>query len=106
MRAFLFGLVLSGLIAAPALACGPAVKGAAAPTPPIVAELDDHVAKAKLSEADLVKVKELRAKIETLVAAKDIVQAHKTQEEAMGILGYKKALMRCGPGSYSWIKVG
>jgi hypothetical protein len=81
MRAFLFGLALSGLVAAPALACGPAVKGV---VPPIVAELDDHLAS----------------------AAKNIVEAFKVQEEAMGILGYRKALMRCGPGSYAWMKVG
>lgn len=105
MRAFLFGLALSGLLAAPALACGSAVKGAAV-TPPIVAELDDHLANAQLSETDLAKVRDLRTKMETLVAEKKIAQAQKTQEEAMGILGYRKALMRCGPGSYSWIKVG
>jgi hypothetical protein len=105
MRSLVLGLALCGLIAAPAMACGPAAKGEAA-TPRIVAEVDDHLANAKLSEADLAQVRDLRAKIETLVAAKNIVQAHKAQEEAMGILGYKKALMRCGPGSYSWIKVG
>ena len=105
MRAFLFGLALSGLVAAPALACGPAVKGAAR-TPPIVAELDDHLTDAKLSDADLAKVKDLRAKVETLVAEKKIAQATKTQEEAMRIFGYKKAYMRCGPGSYAWMKVG
>jgi hypothetical protein len=105
MRAFLFGLVLSGLIAAPALACGPAVKGAA-PTPSFVAELDDHLANAKVAEADMANVRDLRAKIATLVAEKKIAQARDAQEEAMRILGYRKALMRCGPGSYSWIKVG
>jgi len=105
VRSLFLAIVLSSLIAAPALACGPAAKGEAS-TSRIVAELDERVAKAKLPDADLAKVKELRARIETLVAGKDIVQAHKTQEEAMGILGYKKALMRCGPGSYSWIKVG
>src|SRR5262249_15010238 len=103
MRAFLFGLVLSGLIAAPALACGPAVKGA---TPPIVAELDDHLAKAQVPDADLAKVKDLRARIETLMAEKKIAEARGAQEEVMGILGYRKALMRCGPGSYAWRKVG
>jgi hypothetical protein len=106
MRAFLFGLVVSGLIAAPALACGPAVKGGAAPAPAIVAELDDHLANAKVPEADLAKVRDLRARIATLVAEKKIDQASDAQEEAMRILGYRKAFLRCGPGSYAWMKVG
>src|SRR5262245_19691076 len=105
MRSFLVGIALCGLIAAPAMACGPAAKGEAA-APRIVAELDDHLANAKLPEVDLAKVNDLRANIETLVAAKILVAAYKAQEEAMGVLGYRKALTRCGPGSYSWIKVG
>ena len=105
MRSLLLGIVLCGLVAAPALACGPAAKGQSA-APRIVAELDEHLANAKPSDEDLAKIKDLRAKIETLAAAKNLVQARNTQEEAMRILGYRKALLRCGPGSYSWIKVG
>jgi hypothetical protein len=104
MRAFLFGLALSTLMAAPALACGPAVKGAA-PIPPIAADLDARLAKAQLPDADAAKVRELRTKIETLVAEKRIVEARHAEDEAMGILGYRKALSRCGPGSFTWFKV-
>ena len=105
MRSLFLGIVLCGLIAGPAMACGPAAKGQSS-APRIVAELDEHLASAKPSDEDLAKIKDLRAKIETFVAAKNIVQARNTQEEAMRILGYRKALLRCGPGSYSWIKVG
>ena len=107
MRAFFLGLALSGLIAAPALACGTATKGAAgaAAAPTVAVELDELLPKAQLSEEDLAKVKDLRAKIATLVKAKQIREARVAEEEAMAILGYRKALLRCGPGSYSWIKV-
>jgi hypothetical protein len=100
MRAFLFGLALSTLIAAPALACGTVAKGGAQ-LPPIGADLDAHLAKAQPSEADLAKVRDLRAKIETLVAEKKIGEAFRTETEAMGILGYKRVLSRCGPSSWS-----
>ena len=106
MRALLFGLALSGLMAAPVLACGTATKGAAATAAPTVAaELDELLPKAELSEADLAKVKDLRARIETLVKANKLREARVAEEEAMAVLGYRKALMRCGPGSYSWMKV-
>jgi len=105
MRSLFIGIVLCGLIAAPAMACGPAAKGESSASR-VVAELDEHLAKAKPSDEDLARIKDLRAQIETFVAAKNLVQARNTQEEAMRIIGYRKALLRCGPGSYSWIKVG
>jgi hypothetical protein len=105
MRAFLLGLALSGLLAAPALACGPAAKGGA-PIPPIASLLDEELPKVQLADADLAKVRELRAKIATLVAAKKTDQARDVEEEAMAILGYRKALLRCGPGTFLWMKVG
>src|SRR5262249_26325301 len=105
MRALVVGLVLSALLAAPALACGSAVKGPAH-VPPVAAELDDLLPKAQLSEADLAKLKDLRAQIATLVAAKNIKQARAVEEDAMRMLGYHKGLTRCGPGTYVWIKLG
>ena len=104
MRAFLFGLALSTLIAAPALACGTVAKGNA-PIPPIGADLDKHLAKAQLSAPDLAKVQDLRAKIETLMAEKKIGEAWQTETEAMGILGYERHVSRCGPGYWSKVKV-
>ena len=104
MRAFLLALAVSTLIAAPALACGTAAK-TSAPIPPIGTDLDAHLAKAQLSEADLAKVRDLRARIETLIAEKNIGEAWKTETEAMGILGYERHLSRCGPGYWSKVKV-
>ena len=103
MRAFLFGLALSTLIAAPALACGSAVNSGA-PAPSFTAHLDAHLADAQLPEADLAKVRDLRARIETLVAEKNFAQAFETETEAMGVLGYKRVLSRCGPGSWTKLK--
>ena len=97
MRAFLLGLILSGLVAAPALACGSAI-------PPIAAALDELLPKAELPTADLEKVRALRAEIATLVAAKKMDQARGAEQEAMAILGYRKALLRCGPGTFLWAK--
>src|SRR5947209_18083556 len=67
MRALLFGLALSTLIAAPALACAHVTKGDPA-TASFTADIDAHLAKAQLADADLAKVRELRAKIDALVA--------------------------------------
>jgi hypothetical protein len=105
MRAILFGLALSALMAAPALACGPATKGGA-PIPPIASALDEELPNAQLADADLAKLRELRAKIAALVTAKKIDQARDVEEKAMAILGYRKALLRCGPGTFLWMKIG
>ena len=104
MRAFLFGLALSTLIAAPALACGHVAKGGA-PTASFTADIDAHLAKAQPADADLAKVRALRAKIEALVAENKIHDAFKTETEAMGLLGYERHLSRCGPSSWSKVKV-
>ena len=104
MRAFLFGLALSTLIAAPALACG-STGTSHAPPRSYTAEIDRHLADAQLSAADLAKVHDLRAKIEALVAEKKIGEAWQTETEAMGILGYERHVSRCGPGYWSKAKV-
>ena len=104
MRAVLFGLALSTLIAAPALACTPVAKGGPS-TASFTADVDAHLAKAQVADADLAKVRDLRAKIDALVAEKKFGEAYKTEEEAMGILGYKRVLSRCGPSSWSKTKV-
>ena len=105
MRTLLFGLVLSGLIAAPALACGPAVKGGSS-GPPIAAALDNLLPKADLPAADLEKVRGLRAEIATLVASNNLREARDAEENAMAILGYRKAPLRCGAGTFLWAKRG
>jgi hypothetical protein len=98
MRAFLLGLALSILLTAPAVACGGS-------TPPkIVTAVDALLPEANLSQQDLAKVKELRAQMIKLAARGAEAQARKVEEQAMLILGYSKAWMRCGAGSFMWMK--
>ena len=101
MRALLFGLVLiglaTGLASAPVLACGPG--------PKIAAQIDALLPKAQLAAADIDKVRALRAEIAELVAAGNLALARQTEEQAMRMLGYRKALLRCGPGSFTWAKL-
>ena len=105
MRALVVGFILAGLLGAPALACGSAVKGVSN-APPLAAELDELLPKAQLSEADLAKLKDLRAQIAALGAAGKANQARAVEGQAMRMLGYRKAYMRCGPGSFAWMKLG
>jgi hypothetical protein len=102
VRAFLLGLALT-FVAAPAMACGPIGKGAALPPP--TAAIDRLLPEAKLSAADMEKVTALRARIEDAVAAGQQKTAREAETQAMQILGYQKALTRCGPGSFMWRKI-
>ena len=104
MRPLLLGLVLSTLIVSPALACGPASK-TQSNLPPLAASLDAMLPKAKLTAADAAKVGALRVKMTKLASTGKQDEARDAEEEAMRILGYEKAYMRCGPGTFSWRKV-
>ncbi len=107
MRKLILGLILSTLVVAPALACGPRpANNPAAQTniPPLGASLDDTISEAKPSPADAAKVKELRAKMTKLAAIGKQDAARDAEAEAMRILGYEKAYMRCGPGTFMWRK--
>ncbi|HKA82084.1 MAG TPA: hypothetical protein VKD43_18730 [Xanthobacteraceae bacterium] len=103
MRALVLGITLSALIAAPAMACGPTATDKA-PIPPLAAVLDDLLPEAQLSPADLEQVKALRAQIRKLAAAGKETAAREAEEQAMSILGYGKAWLRCGPGTFMWMK--
>ena len=103
MRALVLGITLAALIVAPAMACGPA--GADKPLiPPLAAVLDDLLPEAQLSPADLEQVKALRTQIGKLAAAGKETAAREAEEQAMSILGYSKAWLRCGPGTFIWMK--
>jgi hypothetical protein len=102
MRKLLLGLALSTLIAAPALACTSTTK-TSAPAPAITAELDAHLAKATLSDADLATVRDLRAKLEALAAENKFSEAFKVERDAMAILGYRLVVSRCAP--HYWEKL-
>lgn len=101
MRACLSAIVLSVLIATPSLACAP--KGGAH-IPPLVVALDDLLPQAMLADADLLKVKDLRLQIIKLAAAGKQKEARVVEEQAMGMLGYRKAWLKCGPGTFAWMK--
>jgi len=102
MRSVMLGIAFAALIAAPALACGHAGKP---DIPAPGASIDSFLPEAKLSEAELKRVRALRAKVGTLVAAHRQAQAAKVEEQAMLILGFKKIWLRCGPGTFIWMKL-
>ena len=103
MRALILGIALVAFIAAPAAACGSAGKDASH-LPPLAAGIDDLLPKAELSAADAEKVAALRAQIGKLAAAGKADAARKAEEQAMSILGYQKAWLRCGAGTFHWMK--
>jgi hypothetical protein len=104
MRSVTLGIAIAALVAAPALACGgPGISKPDIPAPG--ASIDGFLPDAKLSEAELTQVRALRAKVGTLVAAHREAQARKIEEQAMLILGFKKLWLRCGPGTFIWMKL-
>lgn len=105
MRSLMLGIAFAALIAAPAWACGgPGTPKFHIPAPG--ASIDGFLPEAKLSEAELNEVRALRAKVGTLVATHQETEAGKVEEEAMRILGFKKLWLRCGPGTFIWMKLG
>jgi hypothetical protein len=83
--------------AAPGMHCGPAI-------PRLAAALDEMLPAARLSTADFSKVTALRDLIQELSKNGKEGSARDVEEVAMGLLGYKKLWLRCGIGTFSWIK--
>jgi len=98
MRASILAVPLTLFLATSALACGanPAAIGA-------IVDATRH--EVKLDEATGEQVKALQAQIKQLVAAGKDAQARAAEEQAMNILGYKKVWLRCGPGTFAWMKI-
>jgi hypothetical protein len=86
------------LTLAPALACSP--------VPPLAIPLDRVLERATLPAAALARVTDLRAQITALAGAGKLEQAREIEEQAMRILGYRKAWLKCGEGTFAWIKLG
>jgi hypothetical protein len=104
MRALALATALIVLIAAPALACGPADQGRPH-IPTVAAAIDRLLPASKLPKVEIEKVKALRAQIVELMAAGKEQIAREVEEQAMRILGYEKIFLKCGPGTFSWMKV-
>jgi hypothetical protein len=103
MRAVLFGIALAALMAAPAIACGPVGKDGGFQGPALAAAIDNLLPEAKLSAADMEKVRTLRAQIKDAVAAGQERAAREAEVQAMRVLGYERAFTRCR--SFSWRKI-
>jgi hypothetical protein len=101
MRRFILGFALCAFAAAPAMACGPDGKDG---VPPLAAAIDRLLPKAELAGADREQVVALREQIRQLMAAGRERAAREPEEQAMRILGYKKAWLRCGPGTFRWME--
>jgi len=97
MRALLTGIALCWLAAAPVLACSL--------IPRLGSGIDDLLPQAKLADADLTKVKELRDRMGALAAAGHEKDARKSEEEAMRLLGFEKAWLKCEEGTFEWMKI-
>jgi hypothetical protein len=82
MRSWILAMMLCLLVASPTLACGP---------PALGVSIDAELPKAKLTQIDLAEVKNRRAQISDLAAAGNVRDARELEEQAMKILGYKKA---------------
>lgn len=104
MRALVLGITLFALIATPAAACGPASKDGSH-IPPLAAGIDGLLAEAKLPAAEFKKVAALRTEIGKLAAAGNEQAAREAEEQAMNILGYGKVWLRCGSGTFVWMKL-
>jgi hypothetical protein len=104
MRALVLGITLFALIATPAAACGPAGKDAPN-IPPVGVAIDGLLAETRLPAAEFKKVVALRTQIGTLAAAGNEQAAREAEEQAMNILGYGKVWLRCGSGTFVWMKL-
>jgi len=82
---------------APGKGCGPAI-------PRLAAAIDESLPEAQLSAVDLTKVTVMRELIQELSMNGKEGSARDVEEVAMGLLGYTKLWLRCGFGTFNWIK--
>jgi len=98
MRTLILAVALSVLVRTAAGACGGSV-------PSLGAGLDELLKVAELAPAELTRARELQTQMKLLDASGQARGAREAEEQAMELLGYKKAWLRCGPGSFRWVKV-
>lgn len=102
MPLHIVGVLLSVLIADPAWACGSAAAGKPE-LPAIGASIDSALKEANLSASELSKLHAMRKGMRRLPAAQQ-ERARELEERAMALLGYEKVYLRCGPGTFGWMK--
>jgi hypothetical protein len=103
MRRLFVGVILSALLTAPGLACGPN-RNPALRIPPPGAAIAPLSRNAKLTDAERENLKTLRAAIAKLAADQKMQEARAIEEQAMKIIGYRKLWLHCGPGTFIWMK--
>jgi hypothetical protein len=99
---FVFAMLLSALAAQPAAACGTSTH-AKSRIPPPGASIESSLKQAKLPAAEAAEVRALQAEVQRL-ATTDEAEARKLEKRAMDILGYRKVWLRCGSGTFAWLK--
>jgi hypothetical protein len=104
MRAFLAGIMLLGLTAASASACGFGTKAARPAVPAVGTEIARKLKSEQIAPDIAAKVKALTTTMASLLADHKIDEARAVEEHAMQLLGYHKAYLRCGPGVAVWMK--
>jgi len=72
--------------------------------PRLAAIIDELLPAAQLSAADLTKITVLRELIQELSVKGKEGSARDVEEVAMSLLGYEKLWLRCGFGTFTWIK--
>jgi hypothetical protein len=98
VRASILAVPLSLFLVTSAMACGSTHSTAGT-------VVDATLQEVELDETKGEQVKALRVRIQQLVAAGKDGAARDAEEKAMSILGYKKVWLRCGPGTFAWMKV-
>jgi len=98
VRASVLAVPLSLFLVTSAMACGSTHSTAGN-------IVDATLQKVELDETKGKQVKALRVRIQQLAAAGKEAAARDAEEKAMSILGYKKVWLRCGPGTFAWMKM-
>ncbi|MFL6306599.1 MAG: hypothetical protein ACJ72H_23950 [Candidatus Sulfotelmatobacter sp.] len=100
MRVLIAAYLLCVSLVGPASACEhPAGKKPAIPTPG--ASIESALKRSKIAEVDVSRVRALQVQISALLS-NDEVRARELEERAMNILGYEKAWLKCGQGTFGW----
>ena len=105
MHRLFVAVTLSVLLSAQALACGigPDGQHVISPNwPPTTATIDKLLPNAKLTDAELDHIRQLRTEIAKRVAKHKLSEARWAEDEAMRILGYKWTSFICTPPM--WVK--